>query len=105
MRGREVIQILPSGGLDNDGDDLPGGDPVTARNCIIWPRQSSEDSARGTVIIEGYNVYIPPGQPVPAAIDKVEARALIWAVEGVPGKFISMAGRDRGTMVTLKRVA
>ena len=104
MRGRETIQILPSAGSTSDNEPLPAGDPVPVKNCIIWPRRSSEDNDRGSVIIEGFNVYLPPGSRVPKAVDKIVARGKTWEVEGVPGQFVSPSGRDKGTLVVLKRV-
>ena len=101
MRGHETIVIKPAGGLDDDGDPKAPGDPVTVEGCIIWPRRSSEE--QGGVIIEGYNVFIPPGNPGPTATDRVNARGKDWAVDGVPGEF-KMGGRDKGILVVLKRV-
>lgn len=104
MRGSETIQIVPSGGHDSDGDPIPGGDPVVVKGCIIWPRYSTEDDSRGEIIIDGLNLYIPPGKPTPGVLDEVIARGGTYAVDGVPGEFVSPGGRDKGAMVALKKV-
>lgn len=101
--GSETVTIIPSTGENSDGDPLPAGPGRTVPNCIIAPRYSSEDSPGGPRILEGLMLYLPPGNAAPSAQDRVNARGLVYEVDGPPGVFINKGGADKGVMVYLKR--
>jgi hypothetical protein len=103
MRGAETIRVKRPAPVDWQGD--PTGDPqeFDIRNCQLWPRSSTEDSDRGRVIIEGWNVYIPPGSPNSVyATDTIVVRGDEYSVVGVPGAY-DLKGKDKGMIVVLSR--
>ncbi len=103
-RGVEVIEISEPGPLDSHGDPLPGTSaPAAATGCIIWPRTSSEDAQQGRRFVEGLNVYVPPGEPVPTSDSVVTARGDRYDVDGVPGRYVSKRGEEKGVLVVLAR--
>lgn len=102
-RGSETVTILPSTGVDSDGDSLPSGPSRTVTGCIIAPRFSDEDAAGGPKIIEGLMLYLPPGTAAPSFEDRVNARDKVYEIDGVPGEFVSKGGADKGVLVYLKR--
>ena len=97
MRGTETIIVHRSGGRDPDGDPLPGEPDRTIEKCLIVPRTSTEEG-RGEVIIEGKNIFCPPGSDVQAN-DEVTAQGVRYEVDGVPGFF----GPKRPLWVIVKR--
>lgn len=102
MRGAETLLVKRGAGVDWQGD--PTGDPDTfeLRNCQLWPRESSEDDDRGRVILAGWNVFIPPGQPEVLATDVIKIRGDDHLVVGVPGRY-DMKGRDKGTILVASK--
>lgn len=103
MRGTETIKIFRGAKVDSL-DSVDAGDEVAHHeepHCIVWPR-TSEELGKGTVIIEGENVFTPPGADV-LATDQVELRGVRYDVEGKPGDY-RMRGRQRGLLVVLKRL-
>lgn len=103
-RGSETITIRePTDSFDPNGDPVGNAVPSkVARGCSIWPRESTEQAEGGRRIVEGLNVYIPAGQPVPTELAIVGARGLEYEVDGVPGHYIKGA-RDKGYIVVLAR--
>lgn len=105
MTGAETISIVPEVAKDRHGDPVVGAQApaeIVIKGCITWPRTSTEPG-RGDVIIAGLNVFIPGGQKIPAAKDRVRARNIIWEVDGEPGTYLA-GGATKGTIVVLKRV-
>lgn len=97
---RESIVLVPPTTVDWQGDPTgAAGLQVTVEGCKVWPRTSSEDAARGSIVIDGLNVWIPSTQIEITAQHKVKARGETYNVEGVPGYY---AGK--GILVALEKV-
>lgn len=104
MRGNETVRVKRPAPTDWQGD--PTGPPAEfdLPNCQVWPRTSTEDSDGGRVIIDGWNLYVPPRSANTIfATDTVVVRDDEFNVEGVPGRY-DLKGRDKGMIVVLKRV-
>ena len=103
MRGTEVVKVYRQAKADSlDDTDTSASTPDhEVPNCLIWPRTSTEEG-KGEVVIEGLNVFTPPGADVLAS-DIVEARGERYDVDGVPGDY-RLRGRQRGLLVVLKRL-
>ena len=82
MKGNEVVTLTRPGEPDWQGDRAPGG-VYTLRGCQLWPRSSTEDATQGRVILEGWNVYVPAGQPLVEATDTLTIRGEQHQVVGV----------------------
>lgn len=103
MKGNETIHVKRPAPLDWQGDPTGAPQEFDIAFCQLWPRSSTEDAARGRVIIEGWNVYIPPGAPNSVfATDTVVVRGEEFSVVGVPGKY-DLKGKDKGMIVVLSR--
>lgn len=103
-RGRETCTVKRSPTKGRTGDVTPGAVVGDLTACIIWPRFSSEDSERGTRIIEGYTVFAPAPVAIEVrATDTITARGDDWNIDGAPGDWRSKNGRKIGLMVMLKR--
>ena len=103
MRGTETVKVYrqaKSDSLDDLGTATSTPDHEEP-NCLIWPRTSTEEG-KGEVVIDGLNVFTPPGADVLAS-DIVEARGEKYDVEGKPGDY-RLHGRQRGLLVVLKRL-
>mgnify|MGYP001604790237 CR=1 FL=1 len=103
MKGAETVHVKRPSAVDWQGD--PSGAPTEfdIPSCQLWPRSSTEDSAAGRVIIEGWNVYIPPKSANTVyATDILVIRGDEHSVVGVPGKY-DLKGRDKGAIVVLSR--
>lgn len=98
MDGSQIIQIKPYLSRDSHGD-VTYGDPVTVRDVIVWAR-SSDELERGGTIIDGQNVYIQPGKPIPNAKDKIVYNGKSYDIDGVPGQY--PLGGEFHTLVVLK---
>jgi hypothetical protein len=94
MAVKEDIVILKSARTNRDGDVVTPAREIPVRGCKVWPRTNEEDE----VVIEGLNVWIPKGQPVPEADDVVRARGGEYEVIATPGVF---AGK--GALMTLSK--
>jgi len=101
MKGTETIIRHRASGRDADGDPIPGGADVSIPYCIITPR-TSEEEGRGEVILDGQNVFAPPGTDI-IPTDEVTARGTRYEVDGVPGDLRTSKGRPKQTWVVLKR--
>jgi len=102
MRGSETVTVKPQVKVDrlrNPSGTAP--EPYDIKGCFIWPRASLEEG-KGWVTVEGLQVFAPAGSVVPASA-RVNARGEDYEVDGVPGDY-RMHGRQRGILITLKRV-
>lgn len=103
MRGAETIHVKRPSEPDWQGDPSGPAAEFDIQFCQLWPRSSTEDAAAGRVIIEGWNVYIPPGSANSVyATDTVVVRGVEYSVVGVPGKY-DLKGKDKGMIVVLSR--
>lgn len=103
IRGNETITVKRPAPVDWQGDPTGPPDEFEIPFCQLWPRSSTEDAAAGRVIIEGWNVYIPPGSANTVyATDTVVIRGDEYSVVGVPGKY-DLKGRDKGMIVVTSR--
>lgn len=103
-RGSETVTIHPYPGKTPTGDLKPALPTKTAQGCIIWPR-TNQDLEKGDVIIDGLNVYVPPGEPrATDARDQVTARGKKYEIDGPPGDYVKPAGDDAGQIIVLKRL-
>lgn len=104
MRGAETVHVKRPGELDWQGDPVGPPAEFDVTNCQLWPRTSTEDSDSGRVIIDGWNLYVPPRSPNTIfATDTVTVRGEEFNVVGVPGRY-DLKGRDKGMIVVLERV-
>lgn len=104
MRGNETIRVKRPGAVDWQGDPTGAAQEFDIDFCQLWPRSSTEDAAGGRVIIDGWNVYIPPGSPNSVyATDIITIRGLDYNVVGVPGQY-DLKGKDKGMIVVTSRV-
>lgn len=104
MRGAETITVKRADQVDWQGDPVGAPTEFEIPFCQVWPRSSTEDSDRGRVIIEGWNVYIPPRSANTVyATDTVVVRGEEFTVDGVPGAY-DLKGKDKGMLVVLRRV-
>ncbi len=115
IKGKEEVILVRPGGVDRNGD--PTGDDAEVgifEQCVVWPRVSTEVSEKGTVITEGYNVWIP-WQPLAnqeivdlamgiKATDRVVVRGDDWQIDGSPADQRSMKSKRLGIQMTVKRV-
>ena len=112
----EVILVRPSGDVDRYGD--PVGEATTLgifEQCVVWPRISTEVAREGTVISEGYNVWIPWRPAVNqevidealelVATDMVILRGDTWHLHGAPADQRSMRGKRLGVQMVVGRIA
>jgi hypothetical protein len=103
MRGKETIVVRRPAEPDWQGD--PSGDPeeFTLTGCQLWPRTSTEDTDQGRIILDGWNVFVPPGQPVEVeASDFLVIRGSNFSVVGTPGRY-DLKGRGKGTLIVTAR--
>lgn len=103
MRGNEVVHVKRPAPPDWQGD--PSGPPqeFDIPYCQLWPRTSTEASDRGRIIIEGWNVYIPPRSANSIfATDTVVIRGEEFSVVGVPGAY-DLKGKDKGMIAVVSR--
>lgn len=95
QRGTEDVVVKRPAKPSRTGDPGAPTDLGTLKDCIVWPRSTDENANRGTVTIEGYNVWAPaPVAVVPKSTDIVHVRGVDWQIEGVPGDW-----RKRGRKV------
>lgn len=114
IKGKEEVILVRPGEVDRNGD--PTGDSTTMgifEQCVVWPRTSTEVSERGTVITEGYNVWIPWLGTNRDTLDDVmgiEATDLVivrgddWQIDGSPADHRNMRAKRLGIQMVLKRV-
>jgi hypothetical protein len=102
MQGNETVKVKRPVGTDWQGDPTGDAEEFDLTRCQLWPRSSTEDSARGRVIIEGWNVYVPAGRRTVLATDVVEIRGEEHLVVGKPGAY-DMKGRDKGQIFVTSR--
>jgi hypothetical protein len=103
MQGNETIRVKRPAPLDWQGDPTGPPQEFDIPRCQLWPRTSTENAAAGQVIIEGWNVYIPPRSVNTVyATDTVSIRGLDYNVVGVPGKY-DLKGKDKGMIVVVSR--
>jgi hypothetical protein len=103
MRGKETVGVKRAGAPDWQGDATMTS-AGSLKQCQLWPRTSTEDTAQGRVIIQGWNVYAPPGQEVTVlATDILVIRGKDHLVVGVPGAY-DRNGRDKGTIIVTSKV-
>ena len=85
-KGKETVVVHRQATKDRYGDRVLGPVVGELKYCKVWPRASSEDSDRGTIAIDGLNIWAP--QPITLdllATDEVEVRGDIHSIEGAPG--------------------
>jgi hypothetical protein len=103
MRGNETVHVKRPAPVDWQGDPTGPPQEFDIPFCQLWPRSSTEDAVAGRVIIEGWNVYIPPRSVNTVyATDTLTIRGLDYNVVGVPGKY-DLKGRDKGIIVVVSR--
>ena len=121
VRGSEEVILWRPGEPDRYGDAT--GDAVTLaifEKCVVWPRTSTEAAVEGTVITEGYNVWVPWGPNAEEftvlneelddmleieGTDVVVVRNREWQVVGTPADQRNMRGRRLGLQMVVGRIA
>lgn len=114
VKGKEEVILVRPGEEDRNGD--PVGDATTLgifEQCVVWPRVSTEVSEKGTVISEGYNVWIPwttknrdtlDEAMTIDATDRVVVRSDEWQIDGTPADQRTMKSKRLGVQMTVKRI-
>jgi uncharacterized protein YfaP (DUF2135 family) len=103
-RGTETVEIRRAPTKDRFGDIVPGAKVGDLKNCIVWPRSSSENSDRGIISIDGHHVWAP--DPVDfdfSAEDVAVVRGNEEQVEGTPGDWRKASGTKLGILFETKR--
>jgi hypothetical protein len=114
IKGKEDVVLVVPGEVDHHGDPV-GGDTQAAifTQCVVWPRVSTEVEREGTVITEGYNVWIPYG-PNAATLfaaeeitgdDRVIVRGDEWRITGTPADQRTMKSKRLGLQMVVGRIA
>lgn len=120
IKGKEDVVLMRPGEVDRYGD--PVGEPATLAiftNCLVWPRVSTEVEREGTVITEGYNVWVPWGpnkgdfdviDEVYGALkidaeDRVIVRGDEWQIQGTPADQRTMKSKRLGLQMVVGRIA
>src|SRR5690349_17221296 len=103
-KGTETVTVFEKGTRDRVNNVVDGPEKGVLTRCIIFPRSTDESSDRGTITIEGYNVWAPApiGFPL-SSTDVVVARGRKWSVEGVPGDWRNKRGKKLGVLLTLQK--
>jgi hypothetical protein len=113
-KGKEVVILVIPGETDRNGD--PIDDDVQAaifEQCLVWPRVSTEVVREGTVISEGYNVWVPFRQNADVAFaleditgdDRVIVRGKEWQINGTPADQRTTKSKRLGIQMVVGRVA
>ena len=116
LKGSDEVILVRPGGVDRYGD--PVGESTTLgifEQCVVWSRVSTEVVAEGTVITEGFNIWIPWAVVANQAVideavtlvgtDRVVARGQEWQVKGTPADQRSIKGKRLGIQMVVGRVA
>lgn len=109
MRGAERIKEHPPAGKDWQGD--PVGEEPDARvleGCQLWPVTEKDDD---TKILDGWNVFVPPGDAPPAATSEISlpdrgaphGPDVRWQIDGNVGE-LDIRLNPKGALLRLKRV-
>jgi hypothetical protein len=102
MRGAETVTVKRPAETDWQGDPVGEPSSLDLTECQLWPRVSTEDSANGRKIVEGWNVFAPPGQAAVRATDVLRVREEDYQVVGVPGQY-DYKGRDKGQIIVVSK--
>lgn len=112
--GTETVEVYRAGGPpDRYGQTPPGTLVATLRDCIVWPRASSDRSDRGITTTEGHNIWVPDGRvtwsesvPVPdreiKPSDEVWVRGSKEAIDGQVGDWRKKNGMRKGYLFETK---
>jgi hypothetical protein len=98
MEGTQEISVEPWIKNDSHGD-ASYGTAYPIKTVVVWPR-STDELERGGIIVAGWNVYIPPGKPIPNAHDRVTFDGKKYDIDGVPGPY--PLGGEKHTLMVLK---
>jgi hypothetical protein len=103
-RGTEVVEVLRPGKPSRTGDPTAPTSLGSLVGCIVWPRSTDETAERGTITIEGYNVWAPnPVKVTPKATDIVKVRGEDWQIDGVPGDWRNKQGQKLGILFAVTK--
>lgn len=98
QQGYEAVEVYLPSTKDRLGDPVLGALLTTLENCHVVPRMLGEDSDRGNVVIEGFQVIAPPPKvdvAIPANAEVV-VRGQRQQIDGQVGDF-----RKKGRKVAL----
>lgn len=98
MAVREKITIKVQSRPDRFGETTTTSSVVVS-GCRVWPRTGDDPATGALTVIEGQNVHIPQGKPLPRASDIIELRGAEYEVVGVPAVF-----PGKGAIVVLQKV-
>lgn len=85
-KGKETVVVRRQATKDRYGNRVPGAVVGELKRCLVYPRASTENAERGTVAIDGQNVWAPvPIRIEVLATDEVEVRGELQSIEGKPG--------------------
>lgn len=101
-RGNETIFEVVDVQRNSDGDPVDGAPPPERpiKNCQFIPRTHPDDK---TLIIDGWQVFIPPTSTPPEPESQIRARGELWSIDGGISPF-DKGGVPKGAIVTLERV-
>jgi len=102
-KGSELVSVQRQASPNSFGDKEPGAMVGVLTRCIVMPRASSENAARGIVSISGYTIWCPA--PIPfevRATDVIVVRGHEQGVEGVVGDWRNKRGKALGILFQTK---
>ena len=112
--GTETVEVhRASGPPDRYGQPQPGTLVATLRNCIVWPRASTDRGDRGITTTEGHNIWVPEGQviwadSVPANLRQIKPSDEVWVrgskeqIDGQVGDWRKKNGIRKGYLFETK---
>lgn len=103
-KGYEDVEVYLPSTKDRVGDRVPGALLTTLTQCHVIPRMLGEDSDRGNVILDGYQVIAPPPAAdvaIPANAEAV-VRGVLQQIDGQVGDF-RKKGRKVAVIFMTKR--
>lgn len=102
--GNIDITVVRPGSRDKWGDST-GESRHVIRNCVFYPRTSSESTDNRDTVITGITVLVPAGSDIEST-DKVEfPDGTRYEVDGMPGSWVSPSSSWKpGMQVDLREV-
>jgi hypothetical protein len=83
-----LIHRVPSGQVDEYGNDIMTETSITVPNTVFVPSGSSENLAFADQVTTGEQFYMPYGTPV-NILDVIQFNGELYEVQGKPSEWVS----------------